>query len=82
MTKSAHPERETQNRIVTFFQKELGYEYLGNLEESEKNNFYIAGNYSAPKIPGIKQEFQQRQVLQLQRRLLHVFLLSPYKNGF
>ena len=28
MTKSAHPERETQNRIVTFFQKELGYEYL------------------------------------------------------
>ena len=40
------------------------------------------GNYSAPKIPGIMQEFQQRQVLQLQRRLFHVFLLSRYKNGF
>ena len=39
-------------------------------------------NYSAPKIPGIMQEFQQRQVLQLQRRLFHVFLLSRYKNGF
>ena len=39
-------------------------------------------NYSAPKIPGIMQDFQQRQVLQLQRRLLHVFLLSRYKNGF
>ena len=39
-------------------------------------------NYSARKIPGIKQGFQQRQVLQLQRRLLHVFLLSRYKNGF
>ena len=39
-------------------------------------------NYSAPKIPGIMQDFQQRQVLQLQRRLLHVFLLSQYKNGF
>ena len=45
MTKSVHPERETQNRIDTFFQQELGYEYLSNLEESEKNNFYIAGNY-------------------------------------
>lgn len=31
MTKSAHPERETQNRIVKFFQKELGYKYLSNL---------------------------------------------------
>lgn len=31
MTKSAHPERKTQNRIVTFFQKELGYKYLSNL---------------------------------------------------
>ena len=36
MTRSAHPERETQNRIIQFFQKELGYtiseicsEYLG-----------------------------------------------------
>ena len=38
MTKSAYPERETQNRIVTFFQKELGYEYLGNLEDSENYN--------------------------------------------
>ena len=42
----------------------------------------MEGNYSAPKIPGIMQEFQQRQVLQLQKRLFHVFLLSRYKNGF
>ena len=39
-------------------------------------------NYSAPKITDIMQDFQQRQVLQLQRRLFHVFLLSRYKNGF
>ena len=45
-------------------------------------NFINNRNYSAPKIPGIMQEFQQRQVLQLQRRLFHVFLLSRYKNGF
>ena len=47
--------------------------------------FYIIkkiSNYSAPKIPGIMQEFQKRQVLQPQRRLFHVFLLSRYKNGF
>ena len=29
MPKSAHPERETQDRIIKFFQKELGYNYLG-----------------------------------------------------
>lgn len=28
MAKSAHPKRETQNRIINFFQKELGYKYL------------------------------------------------------
>ncbi|MBS7241679.1 MAG: hypothetical protein KIG77_04755 [Treponema sp.] len=49
---------------------------------ASRRDFKSKGNYSAPKIPGIKQGFQQRQVLQLQRRLLHVFLLSPYKNGF
>ncbi len=41
MAKSAHPERETQNRIIKFFQKELGYKYLGNLENSE--NYNVAG---------------------------------------
>ncbi len=38
MTKSMHLERETQNRIVKFFQKELGYKYLGNLEDSQNYN--------------------------------------------
>ena len=38
MTRSAHPERETQKRIIKFFQKELGYNYLGNLEDSENGN--------------------------------------------
>ncbi len=71
--------------------------YLNDLDFTEKDKFNMIhgihnnqlsyeekkkGNYSAPKIPGIKQEFQQRQVLQLQRRLFHVFLLSRYKNGF
>ena len=48
----------------------------------EKHSESWEGNYSTPKIPGIMQEFQQRQVLQIQKRLSHVFLLSRYKNGF
>jgi len=31
-------ERETQNRIITLFLKELGYRYLGNWEERECNS--------------------------------------------
>ena len=38
MSKSLHPERETQNRIVKFFEKELGYKYLGNLEAEANFN--------------------------------------------
>ena len=38
MAKSLHPERETQNRIVKFFEKELGYKYLGNLGDEENFN--------------------------------------------
>jgi type I restriction enzyme R subunit len=31
-------ERETQNRVIQLFQKELGYEYLGNWEERDHNS--------------------------------------------
>ena len=31
-------ERETQNRIVQLFQKQLEYRYIGNLEEEENNS--------------------------------------------
>lgn len=36
--KSAHPERQTQNRIIKFFENELKYTYLGNLEDEENFN--------------------------------------------
>ena len=66
----------TYNNLVVDKQFEIGEYSFGN--RNSKN----CCNYSAPKIPGIMQDFQQRQVLQLQRRLFHVFLLSRYKNGF
>ena len=31
-------EGETQNRVIKLFQKELGYEYLGNWEERDNNS--------------------------------------------
>lgn len=49
------PERNTQNRIIKFFQEKLGYEYLGNWETREGNSnieeeyladFLLAQGYS------------------------------------
>ena len=34
-------ERKTQDRIVTFFQEKLGYNYLGNWEERENSNIEV-----------------------------------------
>lgn len=38
MSKNAHIERATQDRIVKLFQQSLGYEYLGNWEERANNS--------------------------------------------
>ena len=80
MTKSAHPERETQNRIVTFFQKELGYEYLGNLSEDQnynirwsdwKKSLYDSG-FSVDFVDAIQTKFAQ---------ILSDFSQSPYHTN-
>ena len=65
MTKSQHSERETQNRIVKFFENDLGYIYLGNLEDSENYNvrwgdlkkFLSDSGYSASFIEALQNEF-------------------------
>lgn len=80
MTKSAHPERETQNRIVTFFQKELGYEYLGNLSEDQNYNirwgdwkkFLYASGFSVDFVDAIQTKFSQ---------ILSDFSQSPYHTN-
>lgn len=41
-------ERETQNRVIQLFQKELGYEYLGNWEERENNSNVASLLYFLP----------------------------------
>ncbi|MBC7876954.1 MAG: HsdR family type I site-specific deoxyribonuclease [Anaerolineales bacterium] len=38
MSKVGQPERATQNRIVTLFRDELGYQYLGDKTDSENSN--------------------------------------------
>jgi type I restriction enzyme R subunit len=38
MSKVGQIERETQNRIVQLFQKQLEYRYIGNLEEEDNNS--------------------------------------------
>ena len=40
-------ERETQNRVIELFQKELGYRYLGNWEERDGNSNIEEGILSA-----------------------------------
>jgi len=37
MSNVGQRERATQNRLVEFFQQELGYRYLGNWEYRENN---------------------------------------------
>ena len=80
MTKSAHPERETQKRIIKFFKNELGYKYLGNLEDSENFNVrwgdwkkYLANNgYGSDFIESMQSEFS---------RTLLDFSQSPYHTN-
>ena len=69
-------------RFISDFINKKNIRFCKPLQFSGKSVLLFRRNYSAPKIPGIMQEFQQRQVLQLQKRLSHVFLLSRYKNGF
>lgn len=38
MSKVGQIERQTQNRVVELFQKQLGYEYLGNWEDRDGNS--------------------------------------------
>lgn len=80
MSKSLHPERETQNRIVKFFEKELGYKYLGNLEAEANFNvrwgdwkkFLSDSGYSAPFVESLQNEFN---------KMLADFSQSPYHTN-
>lgn len=80
MAKSLHPERETQNRIVKFFEKELGYKYLGNLEAEANFNvrwgdwkkFLSDSGYSAPFVESLQNEFF---------KTLNDFSKSPYHTN-
>ena len=80
MTKSAHPERETQKRIVKKKKKELGYEYLGNLSEDQNYNirwgdwkkFLYDSGFSVDFVDAIQTKFYQ---------ILSDFSQSPYHTN-
>ena len=80
MTRSAHPESETQKRIIKFFKNELGYEYLGNLEDDINENvrwsdwteFLLKAGYSSEFIFSLMTEF---------KRTLSDYSQSPYHTN-
>ncbi len=47
MSKVGQLERDTQNRVVRFFQDTLGYRYIGNLQDAENNKNIDAGLLTA-----------------------------------
>ena len=62
------PERETQNRIIKFFQEALGYDYLGNWEEREGNS-NIEEEYFVPflKNQGYDDEIIKKAIARLRK---------------
>jgi len=46
MSDVGQKERATQNRAVTLFQKQLGYDYYGNWEERDNNRNVETGKLS------------------------------------
>ncbi len=71
-------ERETQNRVIELFQKELGYRYLGNWEEREDNgnieeeilSEYLADKYYSVNLIS-KALYELRNVVNDQSRSLY-----------
>lgn len=80
MSKSPHPESETQKRIISFFEKELGYINLGSLADGSNSNIrrgeleqFLSGQgYSMRFINAVIVEFL---------RVLNDFSQSPYHTN-
>ena len=80
MPKSTPAERVTQNRLIKFFQNELGYRYLGDLSDDDNYNvrwsdwkkFLEDSGYSCDFIEHLQYEFSQ---------VLSNSSQSPYKTN-
>lgn len=78
--KSAHPERQTQNRIIKFFENELKYTYLGNLEDEENFNVRWGDLKAYLSKTGLSSEFIESIVNKF-HSVVTDFSQSPYKTN-
>lgn len=78
--KSAHPERQTQNRIIKFFENELKYTYLGNLEDEENYNVRWGDLKAYLSKTGLSSEFIESIVNKFQTAVTD-FSQSPYHTN-
>lgn len=80
MTKSAHPERETQICLINFFEKELGYVNLGNLSDDCNENirwgdwteYLLHCGYNPKYIFSLMTEF---------KKIVGDYSVSPYHTN-
>ena len=80
MTKSVHPERETQIRLINFFEKELGYINLGELSLDYNENirwgdwtaYLLHCGYNPRYIFSLMTEF---------KKILVDYSVSPYHTN-
>lgn len=78
--KSAHPERQTQNRIIKFFENELKYTYLGNLEDEENFNVRWGDLKQYLSSTGLSSDFIESIVHKF-HSVVTDFSQSPYKTN-
>lgn len=67
MSKVGLIERETQNRVVKLFQEQLGYRYLGNLEEEENSNLRETDIIHFLNKKGYNERLKTKAILELKK---------------
>ena len=80
MPKSPHPEIETQKRIISFFEKELGYINLGSLADCKNSSLRRSDLEQFLSGRGYSPHFVQAAIAEFSRTL-NDFSQSPYHTN-